>query len=73
MGLLTSGLYDEEFWKMNRLYYINLERDELSDKMTNRNLTVNFKNNNNCNIDIIFIIIYKDKIMIDVETGIITK
>ena len=70
---MNCGAVDQRFWEMNRFYYIDLGRSKDADKATDRNLNLSFTNNSNIPIDVITFIIYLDRVVIDVETGIIQK
>jgi len=71
MGI-SCGLFDENWWLHNRVYYINLERCNISDQMTPRQLTLTFTNNSNVTIDINVFTEYYRECTIDVETSLIT-
>ena len=45
----------------------------IADKLQPRNINVSFNNNSNAAIDLIVFIFYSDQLVIDVETGIVTK
>jgi hypothetical protein len=73
LGVLSAGLYNEEWWKVNRVYLINLDRNNMADRLTPRNLTVSFNVASQCSVDLIYILVYRDEFEIDCETGIIKK
>ncbi len=52
---------------------INVERGNIADKLQPRNINVSFNNNSNVAIDALILTFYSDQIVIDVETGIVTK
>ena len=45
----------------------------IADKLQPRNINVSFTNNSNVAIDVLIFTFYSDQIVIDVETGIVTK
>ena len=54
-------------------YFVNVERGNIADKIQPRNIDVSFTNNSNVPIDVIIFTFYSDQLVIDVETGIVTK
>ena len=70
---MNVGCIDQKWWEMNRYYYVDLGRSKDADKATERNLSMSFTNNSSVPIDVITFIVYLDKIVIDVETGIIKR
>jgi len=52
---------------------VNVERGNIADKLQPRNINVSFNNNSNVAIDVIIFTFYSDQLVIDVETGIVTK
>ena len=70
---MNVGAIDQKWWEYNRYYYVDLARSKEADKATDRNLTMSFTNNSSVPIDVITFIIYLDKVVIDVETGIVKK
>ena len=49
------------------------KRGNIADKLQRRNINVTFTNNSNVGIDVIVFTFYSDQLVIDVETGIVTK
>ena len=70
---MNCGCVDQKFWEMSRMYYIDLGRSKDADKASDRNLNLSFTNNSAVPIDVITFIIYLDRVVIDVETGLIQK
>jgi len=59
--------------KLERSGMVNVERGNIGDKLQPRNINLSFTNNSNVAIDVIIFTFYSDQIIIDVETGIVTK
>ena len=70
---MNVGSIDQRWWENNRYYWIDLGRSKDADKASDRNLAISFTNNSNVPIDVITFTVYLDKIVLDVETGIIKK
>ena len=70
---LGAGLISQSWWERNRVYYVDLKRGREADKMQTRNLQISFNNNNNVAIDLLVFTLYLDKLVIDVEAGLIKK
>ena len=70
---ISVGLINQSWWEANRVYWVDLSRGRQADKETMRNLVVSFNNNSSVIIDIMMFTIYLDKVVVDVETGIVTK
>jgi hypothetical protein len=70
---IQNGLISESWWSQNRFYWVDLKRCREADKATPRNLNISFTNNSNVIIDLLVFTLYLDKIVIDVETGIINQ
>ena len=70
---VSTGLISQGYWEWSRWYFVNVERSNLADKLQPRNINVSFNNNSNVPIDVMIFIFYSDELVIDVETGIITK
>jgi hypothetical protein len=51
----------------------SLERGKVADKIQQRNINVSINNNSNVDIDVILFTFYSDQLVIDIETGIVTK
>lgn len=76
---LGLGLYNQEFWNMNRTYYIDCSRCNLADFETPRNInitgTMNIGNGVSATtqaVDMLVITEYYKLAVIDVETGLVT-
>ena len=69
---VSTGLFDSSFWNNNRFYYINVERSNITDKLTARNLNISFTNNNNVPIDVLVFTFKSNSLTIDVEDGIVS-
>jgi hypothetical protein len=70
---IGTGLISQSWWDMNRVYWVDLSRGREADKASMRNLTISFNNNTNVSITLLVFTIYLDKLVIDVETGIVKK
>jgi hypothetical protein len=70
---IGCGLISQSWWEMNRVYWVDLARGREADKASMRNLTISFNNNSNAPISLLVFTIYLDKLVIDVETGIVKK
>lgn len=70
---IGAGLVSQAWWENNRVYWIDLKRARDADKASTRNLNISFTNNSNLTIDLLVFTIYLDKLVIDVETGLIRK
>jgi hypothetical protein len=68
-----TGLVSQSWWEMNRVYWVDLSRGREADKATMRNLTISFTNNTNVAISLMVFTVYLDKLVIDIETGIVRK
>jgi len=73
MDILNTGLISQAWWESNRCYFINLARGSPADRATPRNILVSFTNNTNITIDVMVFIIYADKIVVNVRTGMVTQ
>lgn len=69
---VESGLWSREFWNNNRVYLVNVRSTE-DDLNTPRNIVISFRNNSLVTIDILVFVVYEDKMVLNVSTGIITK
>jgi len=69
---VSTGLFDSSFWNNNRFYYINVERSNITDKLTARNLNIIFTNNNTVPIDVLVFTFKSNSLTIDVEDGIVS-
>lgn len=70
---IGAGLISQSWWSNNRVYYIDLKRSRDADKASTRNLNISFTNNSQVNIDLLVFTLYLDKLVVDVETGLIRK
>ena len=70
---IGTGLLSQSWWEMNRVYWVDLSRGREADKASMRNLTISFNNNSNVPISLLVFTVYLDKLVIDVETGIVRK
>jgi hypothetical protein len=68
-----TSLINQQYWEMSKWYFVNVERGNIADKLQPRNIKVSFNNNSNVAIDVIIFTFYSDQLLIDVETGIVTK
>jgi len=59
--------------EQSKWYFVNVERGNIADKLQPRNINVSFSNNSNVPLDVIIFTFYSDQLIIDVETGIVTK
>ena len=55
------------------MYWVNVERGSVGDKLSGRNINVSFTNNSNVPVEIMVFIFYPDEIAIDVKTGLVTR
>jgi len=69
---VESGLISQQFWNNNRFYIVNVRSTE-DDLNTPRNVVISFNNNSDVNIDVLCFVVYEDKFVINVATGMITK
>jgi len=69
---VSCGLFDKKFWELNR-HYVCLIRSKFSDMDTPRNINISFFNNSGVKIDVMVFSIYLDSLIIDVDTGRITR
>lgn len=67
---VSTGLFDAAWWNYNRFYWVNVERSNITDKLTARNLNISFTNNNNVPIDVLVFTFKNNSLTIDTETGI---
>jgi hypothetical protein len=70
---IGAGLISQAWWENNRVYYVDLKRSRDADKASTRNLNISFTNNSNVVIDLLVFTIYLDKLVVDVETGLVRK
>lgn len=69
---VSTGLFDAAWWNYNRFYWVNVERSNITDKLSARNLNISFTNNNNVPIDVIVFTFKSNGLSIDVETGLVS-
>lgn len=69
---VSTGLFDASWWNYNRFYWVNVERSNITDKLSARNLNISFTNNNNVPIDVLVFTFKSNGLTIDVETGIVS-
>lgn len=69
---LSCGLFDRKYWEMNRAY-VCLIRSKQSDMDTPRNINISFNNNSDVAADYMVFCVYLDSLIIDVDTGRITR
>jgi hypothetical protein len=70
---VSTGLISQGYWEASEWYFVNVERGNIADKLQPRDTNVSFTNNSNVPIDVIIFTFYSDQLVIDVETGIVTK
>ena len=73
LDLLNSGVISQAWWEQNRVYFVNLSRGTPADRATPRNILVSFFNNTNIFIDTMIYIVYADKIVVNVRTGLVSQ
>jgi hypothetical protein len=69
---VSTGLIHQGCWEASKWYFVNVERGNIADKLQPRNINV-LMNNSNVAIDLLVFILYSDQMVIDGETGILTK
>jgi hypothetical protein len=70
---VSCGVVSKEWWEMNRVYYVNLSRSTRADQMTPRNIVLSFKNSSRVAIDVKVFTVYLDRIVLNVDTGAVTR
>lgn len=73
LDLLNSGVISQAWWEQNRVYFVNLSRGTPADRATPRNILVSFFNNTNIFIDTMIYVVYADKIVVNVRTGLVSQ
>ena len=73
LDILNSGVISQPWWESNRCYFVNLSRGSPSDRATPRNILVSFTNNTNIIIDVMVYIVYADRIVVNVRTGLVSQ
>jgi hypothetical protein len=66
---LGVGLFNQQYWENNKVYFIDASRSFQSDYITPRNINITATNNANVAIDLLVITEYEKVAVIDVETG----
>jgi len=69
----STGLISQGYWGNSKWYFVNVERDNIADKLQPRNINVSFINNSNVPINLSIFTFYSDQLVIDVETGIVNR
>lgn len=70
---ISVGVITQQWWETNRVYFFDLARSREADKSMPRNLNISFNNNTLVPIDVMVFTLYLDKVVIDIETGIVSK
>jgi hypothetical protein len=70
---VSTGLISQGYWEASKWYFVNVERGNIADKLQPRNINVSFSNDINVAIDVLIFTFYSDPLVIDVETGIVTR
>ena len=70
---IGAGLISQSYWDKNRVYVVDLKRSRDADKASTRNLNISFTNNTQVAVDLLVFTCYLDKLVVDVETGLIRK
>lgn len=70
---ISVGLITQQWWESNRVYFVDLGRAAAADREMARNLTVSFNNNTLIPIDIMVFTVYLDKVVLNIQTGQLTK
>jgi hypothetical protein len=70
---VSTGLFNQGCWEMSKWYFVNVERGYIAHKLQPRNIHISFNNTSNVAVDVLVFIFYSDQLVIDVETGIVTK
>jgi hypothetical protein len=70
---VAVGLITQSWWESNRVYFIDLARANAADREMPRNLNISFNNNTLIPIDIMVFTVYLDKIVLNVQTGQVTR
>ena len=69
---VSTGLINQQYWEMSKWYFVDVEPGNIADKLQPRNINVSFNDNSNVAIDVIIFTFYSDKLVLDVEIGIVT-
>jgi hypothetical protein len=70
---LSTGLLSQFAWEQSRWYYIDCTRGEKADQLTPRNIVLSFNNNTLQTCDYIVFTERFEEVVVDVESGIVTK
>ena len=70
---VAVGLITQSWWESNRVYFVDLARANAADREMPRNLNISFNNNTLIPIDIMVFTVYLDKIVLNVQTGQVTR
>ena len=70
---ISVGLITQQWWEANRVYFVDLGRAAAADREMARNLTISFNNNTLIPIDIMVFTVYLDKVVLNIQTGQLTK
>jgi hypothetical protein len=70
---VNVGLISQQWWEMNRVYYIDLARSRSADKESLRSISLSFTNNSLKAIDLMVFTIFLDKVTMNIETGIVLR
>ena len=70
---VSTGLIHPGYWGNITWYFVNVERGDSADKLQPRNINVSFQNNSNVPTDLIVFRFFSDELVLDIETGIVTK
>jgi hypothetical protein len=70
---VSCGIVNYEWWQANRIYYINLSRSTKADQITPRNVVLSFRNGTSVPIDVQVFTVYLDRIVLNVDTGAVTR
>ena len=70
---VSSGLISQNWWDVNRVYWVDCSRCNSDDRNTPRNVNLSFNNNSNVAMDCLVFVLYLDELVINTSTGIIIK
>jgi hypothetical protein len=70
---VSTGLIHQGYWEASKWYFVNVERGNSADKLQPRNINLSFNKILIVAIDLLVFIFHSDQLVIDVETGIVTK
>ncbi len=70
---LSAGLISQNWWDMNRDYWIDCTRCNSDDRNTPRNINISFNNNSYVAMDALVFCLFLDELSINTSTGIIVK